>query len=284
MHLSHLITLALAAAFLCVAALVHPVFADEMVVKVTTADSAMLRSPDLDGEVIRTAAAGEEFVAVTNVKDFYLVKDPETGAFLYLHVALAEVLLDKVPENVLVSGQMQPPDEQDLRYWEVDVDIERRNLRRMQSKSRHGMLTAHNGKKYPAQYDYQLEYRPRVDGAQLVKDAKKYLGTAYVLGGEDLDGIDCSGLTKVCLAKQGIELQHRSSLQALEGRYIPHTDLEPGDLIYFRDDTDSRYLSHVGIYVGGGKFIHAAQSIGAVAITPLSSKYFKSHYAFARRL
>ena len=72
---------------------------------------------------------------------------------------------------------------------------------------------------------------------------------------------------QVCLANQGINVVHRSSLQALEGLYVHYDELRPGDLIYFRDSKTSRYLSHVGIYVGGGKFIHAGQSIGEVAIS-----------------
>ncbi len=253
-----------------------------MVVKVVQTEVPLLRSPDLDGEVIRPADEGEEFISVTTVKDFYLIKDQSTEAFLYLHFSQAEVLLTEVPEEMLISGQMQPPDEQDLSYW--DVALEHNNMKRMKSKPRHGTLVASNGKEYPAKYDYQMDYRPRVDGAQLVRDAKKFLGTKYQLGGTTTKGIDCSGLVKVCLARQGIDMTHRSSLQALEGRYVAHTELETGDLVYFRDSKDSRYLSHVGIYVGNGKFIHASQSAGGVVITSLSSKYFKSHYGFARRM
>jgi len=260
---------------------VQPAAAD-MVVKVAQVESPLFRSPDLEGQVIRAAAEGEEFISVTTVKDFYLVQDQETGAFLYLHFSQAEVLLTEVPEEMLISGQMQPPDEQDLSYW--NVSLEHSSMRRMKSRPRHGTLVASNGKEYPAKYDYQMDYRPRVNGEQLVRDAKKFLGTKYKLGGTDTNGIDCSGLVKVCLARQEIDVTHRSSLQALEGRYIPHTELEVGDLVYFRDSEDSRYLSHVGIYVGNGKFIHASQSAGGVVITSLSSSYFKSHYGFARRM
>lgn len=282
MQLFKRLAAALSAACLCALLFVHPAAAEDMVVRVTQADVPMLRSPNLDGEVIRTAAEGDEFVAVTTVKDFYLVKDLETGAFLYIHFSLAEVLVDKLPKDILISGHMQPPDEQDLSYWQVA--LEHNSMRRMKSRPRHGVLVASDGKEYPAKYDYQIDYMPKVDGDELVADAKKFLGTKYVLGGMDKHGIDCSGLVKVCLAMQGIDVAHRSSLQALEGRYIPHTDLEPGDLVYFRDSVDSRYLSHVGIYVGNGKFIHSSHSLGGVAITTLSSKYFKSHYAFARRM
>ena len=90
-----------------------------MVIKVIQADAPLLRSPDLEGEVIRWTVDAEEFITVTTVKDFYLVKDVESGSFLYLHFSLAEVLLDEVPEDMLISGQMQPPDEQELSYWQV---------------------------------------------------------------------------------------------------------------------------------------------------------------------
>ena len=67
-----------------------------------------------------------------------------------------------------------------------------------------------------------MDYQPQVDGRELVTDALEFRGTKYVLGGTTKRGIDCSGLVKVCLANQGIDVVHRSSLQALEGRYVGH--------------------------------------------------------------
>jgi cell wall-associated NlpC family hydrolase len=253
--------------------------------RVIAMEAPLLRSADYESQVDRVAVQGEEFTAVTVVGDFYLVRDEVSGAFLYLAFANAEELIDELPENVKISGQMPMPDQQDLTYWQVAPDdVQEGDTFKMRSSSSGGMLTAHNGKKYPAAYEYNTDYTTRISGAKLVRDAKKFLGAPYVLGGTTTDGIDCSGLTLVCLADQGIDVVHRASLQALEGRYVHYTDLKPGDLIFFRDGKDSRYLSHVGIYIGGTKFIHASLSIGHVAITSLNDDYFKSHYAFARRL
>ena len=258
-----------------------PALAVDQIVQVRIAEAELFRSPAYDGEVIRRALEGEEFLSVTDVGEFYLVADPQTESFLYIPFTSVYLLQDGVPDNIYVSGKMSSPDTKELSYWQVKPSREKISRDR---PSADGMLTAHNGKKYPAKYSYNKSYKPIVDGRKVVNDALAFRGVKYVLGGEGMDGIDCSGLTKVCLGNQGIGLLHRSSLQALDGKYIDYQELQPGDLVFFRDDTDTRYLSHVGIYIGRNKFVHAGQSAGEVVVSSLGESYFKSHYAFARRL
>lgn len=101
--------------------------------------------------------------------------------------------------------------------------------------------------------------------ANIVSEAKKYLGVPYVLGGTSPQtGFDCSGLAQYVYRKFGIELPRVSSSQATVGKAVPLSQIRPGDLVAFYSP-----VSHVGIAIGGGKFIHAPKPGDSVKITEL---------------
>ena len=90
--------------------------------------------------------------------------------------------------------------------------------------------------------------------------AKRYLGVPYLWGGTTPHGFDCSGLVQYCYAQIGISIPRTSRVQFTFGQFIPpsRTDLlEPGDLVFFGYGGDPKQVHHVGMYVGGGVFIHA---------------------------
>jgi cell wall-associated NlpC family hydrolase len=117
-------------------------------------------------------------------------------------------------------------------------------------------------------------------GQQIAQKALSYLGTPYVWGGDTPSGFDCSGLTRYVYGLFGITLASTAAAQAQQGQYVSKEDLEPGDLVFF-DTTGG--ISHVGIYIGDGKFVDAAST--DVEIDSLNDPYYwASRYVTARRI
>lgn len=114
----------------------------------------------------------------------------------------------------------------------------------------------------------------------LVSRALGWLGVRYVWGGTSTKGVDCSGLTQSLYKSQGIKLPHNAKAQFKLGKPVPRDALIPGDLVFFNTRGP---LTHVGMYIGDGKFIHAANPRKGVRVDSLSSKYYSSRYAGARR-
>ena len=116
--------------------------------------------------------------------------------------------------------------------------------------------------------------------------AKEYMGTPYQLGGNNLHGIDCSGLIHNAFKKQGIRVSRTVDLLRKEGKRISKDRAKAGDLLFFRT-TKKRKLTHAGIVVGrkGGEplFIHASSSRGVI-ISSLREGYWNKAYAQTRRL
>jgi cell wall-associated NlpC family hydrolase len=115
-------------------------------------------------------------------------------------------------------------------------------------------------------------------GASIVSNALRYLGVPYVWGGASPRGFDCSGFVQYVYGTLGIHIPRTADVQWAAGRPIAG-DPMPGDLVFFQ--TYDYGASHVGIYLGDGKFVN---SIGDnVHITSFASGYFRSRYLGARR-
>lgn len=120
-------------------------------------------------------------------------------------------------------------------------------------------------------------------GQQMVAEAKKYLGTPYVFGGASPKGFDCSGLLLYVAKKFGIDLPHKASIQATMGTAVDKANLQPGDMVFFKTD-GSGNVSHAGMYVGDGQFIHAPKTDDVVKISNINDSYYKDKWAGARRM
>ena len=120
-------------------------------------------------------------------------------------------------------------------------------------------------------------------GASLVATARKYLGCAYVSGRSDAGGFDCSGFTSFVHRCHGIDISRSSREQFRQGSPVARDDLQPGDVVFFAN-TYRPGISHVGMYIGGGRFIHAANHSCGVKITDLDEDYYARRYVGARRM
>ena len=122
-----------------------------------------------------------------------------------------------------------------------------------------------------------------VTGQKIVDTAKKYLGVPYVYGGTSPSGFDCSGLVYYVLKSHGITVSRSSAAMYKCGKPISKSEIQPGDLVFFQN-TYTAGISHVGIYVGNGQFIHSPNRGKAVCFADLYSDYYTDHYYGAIRV
>jgi cell wall-associated NlpC family hydrolase len=108
--------------------------------------------------------------------------------------------------------------------------------------------------------------------------AMQYLGTPYVWGGASPGGFDCSGFVMYVYSQVGVYLPHLAAGQYNYGTPVSQDELQPGDLVFFDG------LGHVGIYIGGGQFVHSPHTGDVVKISSLSDSWYAATYFGARRL
>lgn len=121
-------------------------------------------------------------------------------------------------------------------------------------------------------------------GQEVANYAKQFVGRKYVYGGANPSkGFDCSGLTMYAYSKFGINLPHSATAQSKIGTKVNRENLQPGDLIFFKNYRTNVGIGHVGIYIGSNKFVHASTEKTGVIISNLSGSY-SSRFVCATRL
>jgi len=120
------------------------------------------------------------------------------------------------------------------------------------------------------------------DIATVIKYAYNSIGKPYVYADIGRKGYDCSGLIYATFLQIGVELPRSSSQQAGVGTYVEKEDLAVGDLVFF--NTSGNGISHVGLYIGDGKMIHASTGAKKVKIDDINSDYYGKRYVTARRI
>jgi len=113
-------------------------------------------------------------------------------------------------------------------------------------------------------------------GDRIVITARRYLGVPYRYGGTTPRGFDCSGFVYYVYRKSGMPMKRNMTSQFREGKKVSKRRLKPGDLVFFQ--TSGRRVSHVGIYTGSGRFIHAPRTGKSVSYAKLNNPYWKRRY------
>ena len=119
-------------------------------------------------------------------------------------------------------------------------------------------------------------------GATVVETAKKYIGCKYVYGASGPNSFDCSGFTSYIFRLHGVNLNRTAKGQYSNGTAVARNSLQPGDLVMFGPSVSG--INHVGIYIGGGKIVHAANPSRGVTIDSITSGYYNKNYVGARRV
>lgn len=122
-------------------------------------------------------------------------------------------------------------------------------------------------------------------GDQIISIARQYLGTRYAYGGASPSGFDCSGFVYYVAKQAGYSVPRTGSSMWTAGySKVDRANLKAGDIVFFTNTGGSNYITHVGLYIGGNKFIHSSSpSSGGVIVSSLSEAYYAPRYVGARR-
>lgn len=116
-------------------------------------------------------------------------------------------------------------------------------------------------------------------------NAKKHLGGKYVWGGTHPKGFDCSGYTQYIYKKEGVDIPRTAYEQSKVGKEVSRFRLKKGDLLFFLTDKSRNIpVTHVGMYIGDGKFIHAASKRKGIIITSLDDSRYSLLFVKATRI
>ncbi|PTB83656.1 hypothetical protein C9926_01800, partial [Sulfurovum lithotrophicum] len=124
-----------------------------------------------------------------------------------------------------------------------------------------------------------------LDKQKLLEDAKYFKGGKYVWGGTTPEGFDCSGYVQYLYKKHNINLPRTAWAQSKKGLDIKKDDLQKGDLVFFLTDKKRGIpVTHVGIYIGNGNFIHAASKKKGIIISPITHGSYAKCFVSAKRV
>lgn len=300
------ILLVLVSAFMM--SLTAPIFATELKTAIGTVDAPsglrLRAKPNTEAKILTVASDKDTVVIIRQVGNWYLV-----NYNLYIGYMCADYVTTKDKANVELGEGSLDPSLTNLRskpstsstaidllragetvniigfncgWYKVTVDGNtgyiRSDLVTLLEKPASNRGTAAS---IDSGSSNNSSSNPTSIGRQIADYALEYVGYPYVYGGEDPSGFDCSGFMQYVFAHFGYTINRTATAQLQNGYYVDYDDLKPGDIIYFGSGS---IASHVGLYIGDGKFVHAQSSSTGVVISSLSENWYANRYLCAHRV
>ena len=217
----------------------------------------------------------EEKIMYVNYSSIYVRKGPGTE--------------NEVVETLILNSQVtvigESGDWYKVKVAGVEGYIAKRLLSNSKTETTSGSADEREEVKQEENKEQEVTTVATSKGQEIANYAKQYLGCKYVYGGSGPSTFDCSGFTMYVYRNFGISLSHSARAQSKNGTYVAKEDLQPGDLVFFKDYETMDGIGHCGIYIGNGDFIHASSGTGyCVKISTLLSGSYLTRYETARRL
>ena len=252
-----------------------------------TADALNVRSaPNTDAEVVGELASGKVVRVLAEAEGWYQIPSGYIDAEYTESATLDDAIADGLYVRVTASRL-------NIRSG---AGTDHAKVGSLTSGRRVKVLGIENGWYQIEQgyisgdYAEEVDYSPAAAsgrGQELANIALQYVGYDYVYGGASPSvGFDCSGLMQYACAQLGYSINRTASAQLQNGVSVGWDELSPGDLVFFKKpgNTSSKPVSHVGMYIGDGKFVHASDYGVGVIISKLSDAYYTTGYVGARRI
>lgn len=239
----------------------------------TTVEKVNFRTEaNTDSEIIKELELGST-VKVLEVNESWLkVKKGEDEGYIRSLYVSDEAPVIEEEESVVVN--------------ETQVSNTQNNSNQSSSSSNNSSSSSNGQTQKPVQNN-DNSYNPPASSTSSVQAvlnlAYSKIGCPYVWGAEGPNSFDCSGFTSYVFRNAvGVSLPRTSSAQSGYGKTVSKSNLQAGDLVFF--NTSGKGVSHVGIYVGGGKMVHAPSSGKTVSVTSINSSYYSSRFVTAKRV
>ena len=226
---------------------------------VNTESVYVRKDADKSSEVVDSLVKGDKVIIIGEKDNWYHVEVNGKKGYI-----ATEYISDKKPETTSRSST-----ESRKELKEENNSTKNENTKKETNKKSTKKSTSSSSK---------------TTGSKIAQYAKKFIGCKYVSGGNSpSSGFDCSGFTCYVYKHFGISLNRTSSGQMSNGKSVSRKNIQVGDLLIFNNSANNR-IGHVGIYIGGNRFVHAANSTKGVITTSLSDSYYSKRLVGIKRL